>query len=96
MPEQRKFENGQFLEKLKRGYSSCYTDRILANQIAREPVSINCLMISIYAKQSNQNLRKRQQISGGICAPLTASKTWLDKFFLINFFGHLTTNCDQI
>ena len=37
-------------------------------------------------KRIDEIPKRDEQILGGICAPLTGSESWFDKFFLINFF----------
>ena len=39
-----------------------------------------------FYKRTDQIPKTDEQMSGGICAPLTGSENWFDKFFLIKFF----------
>ena len=58
-------------------------------------------MFIMHLYKSIDEIHKRdEQILGSICAPLTGSESWFDKFFLINFFWplvfHFITDCKQI
>ena len=53
MPEQRKLEKWKiFCKSWKRWSVSCYTDRLLANQISGKPVRISCHLITTVEQKS--------------------------------------------
>ena len=60
-------------------------------QNIRRDLAEKCLIIYnyytyLYKRTVQIPRRDEQEVSGGICAPLTGSENWFDEFFLINFF----------
>ena len=57
-------------------------------------------MFIMHLYKSIDEIPKRdEQILGGICAPLTGSESWFDKFFSSISFGYnfyFITDCKQI
>ena len=58
MPEQRKLEKWKiFCKSWKRWSVSCYTDWLLANQVAEKPVGISYLIIKTSINQLQKQIK---------------------------------------